>query len=163
MNDVDKVMADWSRARPDLDFAPLGTVARVMRLSRFFDKRIKDHLSSHGLESGEFDVLTTLRRNDAADGMTTSAFHRNSLVTAGAITNRLDRMAAKGLIERVPDPDDRRVTRIMLTESGAELIDAILPRHLDNYTELLAPLEGEDGRVLAELLNKLLTPLESGN
>ncbi|MGH8877881.1 MAG: MarR family winged helix-turn-helix transcriptional regulator, partial [Stackebrandtia sp.] len=119
MNDaVDTVMENWRATRPDLDFRPLGTVARLMRLSRFIDRELKDFLGGYGLEPGEFDVLTTLRRSNASDGMTTSAFHKASLVTAGAITNRLDRMAAKGLIERIPDPHDRRVTRIVLTPQG---------------------------------------------
>lgn len=157
---VDTVLDDWRRERPDLDFEPLGAIARVMRLSRILDRRLKDFLSEHDLEPGEFDVLTTMRRSGATDGMTTSAFHKASLVTAGAITNRLDRMAAKGLIDRVPDPEDRRVIRIVLTARGIELIDAILADHLANYARVLRPLDDTGTEAFIGSLRTLLEHLE---
>lgn len=92
--------------------------------------------------------------------MTTSAFHKASLVTAGAITNRLDRMAAKGLIERVPDPTDRRVIRIVLTARGTELIDAILADHLANYAKLLEPLDDTETEAFIGSLRTLLENVE---
>lgn len=152
---------NWGVARPDLDFQPLGAVARIMRLSRFIDKGIKDFLAGHDLEPGEFDVLTTLRRSDVDGGMTISAFREASLVTGGAITNRLDRMAAKGLIERIPDRHDRRVTRIVLTHRGTELIDTILPEDLDRLSRLLDPLGDTETGQLVDHLRTLLAAQET--
>lgn len=158
---VDNVLENWRQQRPDLDFQPMAAVARIMRLSRILDKRLKDFLAGHDLEPGEFDVLTTIRRSGATEGMTTSAFHKASLVTAGAITNRLDRMAAKGLIERVPDPADRRVIRIVLTPRGTELIDTILADHLANYAKILEPLDDNETSAFVDTLRKLLDNVET--
>lgn len=158
---VNTVLDDWHRQRPDLDFQPMAAVARLMRLSRLIDKEIKDFLKGYDLEPGEFDILTTVRRSGATAGMTTSAFHKTSLVTAGAITNRLDRMAAKGLIERIADPADRRVIRIVLTPHGTELIDTILGAHLANYARLLEPLDGNETDQFVQTLRKLLENLET--
>ena len=94
-------------------------------------------LAALDLEPGEFDVLTTLRRAGSAQGMTAGAFLSASLVTAGAITNRIDRMAAKGLVRRVPDAADRRVVRIKLTDRGARLVDGMLAEHMRHYARLL--------------------------
>lgn len=158
---VDAVLTDWRQQRPDLDFGPLAVVARIMRLSRMIDKDLKDFLADHELEPGEFDILTTLRRSGTTEGMTAGAFHKASLVTAGAITNRLDRMTAKGLVNRVPDPTDRRAVRIVLTPRGTELIDTILQAHLANYAQLLDPLDQGQADQLADTLRRLLEARET--
>ncbi|WP_433172785.1 MarR family winged helix-turn-helix transcriptional regulator [Actinoallomurus sp. CA-150999] len=153
---VSVVLDQWRRARPDLDVSPIGTVGRLMRLSRLWDKAIKDFLAEHGLESGEFDVLSTLRRSGPPYELTAGAFLKASLVTSGAITLRTDRMIAKGLVERVRDDVDRRVVKIRLTEHGLQMIDGLLPLHLANEARLLQGLDGAELEHLTALLSSLL-------
>ncbi|MFG3225589.1 MarR family winged helix-turn-helix transcriptional regulator [Kitasatospora sp. NPDC048194] len=153
---VGALLDQWRRERPDIDFSPIGVVGRIMRISRMWDKEIKDFLAEHGLEPGEFDVLSTLRRSGAPYELTAGAFLRTSLVTTGAITLRVDRMQDKGLVTRVRDEGDRRSVKIRLTDHGLETVDRILPLHLANEDRLLRALGGDDREQLATLLRDLL-------
>ncbi|MFD7292863.1 MarR family winged helix-turn-helix transcriptional regulator [Streptomyces sp. NPDC059897] len=153
---VESVLEQWRRECPDLDFSPIGVVGRVMRLSRLWDKEIKDFLAGHGLEPGEFDILSTLRRSGEPFELTAKTFLRSSLVTTGAITLRVDRMAAKDLVTRVPDAADRRSVRIRLTPHGLEVIDRVLPLHLANEDRLLRGLDAEGRGLLAATLSTVL-------
>ncbi|MFD5800534.1 MarR family winged helix-turn-helix transcriptional regulator [Streptomyces sp. NPDC127020] len=153
---VESVLEQWQRECPDLDFAPIGVVGRVMRLSRLWDKEIKDFLAGHGLEPGEFDILSTLRRSGEPYELTAKTFLRASLVTTGAITLRVDRMVAKDLVARVPDATDRRSVKIRLTPNGLTVIDRVLPLHLANEARLLQGLASEDRQRLATTLAAVL-------
>ncbi|GAA2797017.1 MarR family winged helix-turn-helix transcriptional regulator [Nonomuraea dietziae] len=117
---VAAVLEQWRRERPDIDVRPIGVVGRIMRISRMWDKEIKDFLAGHGLEPGEFDVLSTLRRSGEPYELTAGTFLKTSLVTTGAITLRVDRMEDKGLVTRVRDTADRRSVKIRLTDLGLE-------------------------------------------
>lgn len=157
---VDVVLAQWSVQRPDVDTSPMAVLARVMRLARLLERELREFVGRYELEPGEFDVLTTLRRAGSPQGMTAGAFLSASLVTAGAITNRIDRMAAKGLVERVPDGSDRRVVRITLTDRGRNLVDGMLAEHMQLYARLLEPLDGETKTAVADALRILLEECE---
>ena len=156
---VDEIIAMWAREKPELDAAPMGIVGRISRLSRVLDKELKDFFAGHGLEFWEFDVLATLRRSGAPYELSPGALLRTAMVTSGAITNRVDRMEAKGLVERLRDPDDRRGVRIRLTAAGLELIDELVPLHLANERRLLAVLADDDRATLADLLRTLAAGL----
>ncbi|THV37091.1 MarR family winged helix-turn-helix transcriptional regulator [Glycomyces buryatensis] len=153
---VDVVLSSWARERPDLELWPLSVVARIMRFSRHLERELKEFLDRHNLEPGEFDLLTTLRRTGQEEGLTAGAFRRSTLVTAGAITNRIDKLTEKGLVTRTHDTVDRRVVRITLTDRGRTLIDTLLPEHLANYAKLLRPLHREEAEVLADTLRSIL-------
>src|SRR4051812_19482834 len=96
---VDSARDAWRRERPDVDTWPVGVVGRILRLSRLLDVEIQDFCRRHGLDNGEFDVLTTLRRSHEPYELTPSQLVRASMVTSGAITKRIDRMVAKDLVE----------------------------------------------------------------
>lgn len=121
-----------------------------------WDKEIKDFLAGHGLEPGEFDVLSTLRRSGAPYELTAGSFLRTSLVATGAITQRVDRMQDKGLVTRIRDAGDRRSVKIRLTDHGLQVIDRVLPLHLANEARLLDALEPEACAQLATALSALL-------
>ncbi|NUP49979.1 MAG: MarR family transcriptional regulator [Catenulispora sp.] len=156
---VDAITAAWGRERPELDASPMGVVGRISRLSRLLDKELKDFFAGHGLEFWEFDVLATLRRSGAPYELSAGALLKTAMVTSGAITNRVDRLEAKGLLERVRDPADRRGVRIRLTGAGIELIDRLLPLHLANEERVLAVLSRDDREALAGLLRVLAVGL----
>ena len=156
---VDAIIAMWAREKPELDAAPMGIVGRISRLSRMLDKELKDFFADYGLEFWEFDVLATLRRSGAPYELSPGALLRTAMVTSGAITNRVDRMEAKGSVERLRDPGDRRGVRIRLTPAGLELIDELMPLHVANERRLLAALAGEDRDTLADLLRTLAAGL----
>lgn len=156
---VDAIIAMWAREKPELDATPMGIVGRISRVSRLLDKELKDFFAGHGLEFWEFDVLATLRRSGAPYELSAGALLKTAMVTSGAITNRVDRMETKGLVERVRDPGDRRGVRIRLTAAGLELIDKLMPLHVANERRLLADLTADDSGTLADLLRTLATGL----
>jgi len=156
---VDAIIAMWAREKPELDATPMGIVGRISRVSRLLDKELKDFFADYGLEFWEFDVLATLRRSGAPYELSAGALLKTAMVTSGAITNRADRMEAKGLVERVRDPGDRRGVRIRLTPAGLELIDKLVPLHVANERRLLADLTADDSGTLADLLRILATGL----
>lgn len=156
---VDQVTAQWRRERPDVDVWPMEVIGRVSRLSRLFERGVKEVFTAHGLESFEFDVLATLRRSGEPYELTAGALLKAAMVTSGAITNRIDKMEAKGLVERVRDIGDRRSVRIRLTRHGLELVDEVLVQHVANEARLLSGLPAADRDRFVTLLRGLLESL----
>jgi DNA-binding MarR family transcriptional regulator len=83
------------------------------------------------------------------------------MLSSGAMTNRVDRLESEGLVQRRPDPNDRRGTLVSLTDKGNALIDSALGEHIANERRLLAALDAEERAQLATLLKKLLVDLEA--
>ncbi len=118
---VDAVIDQWRRERPDVDTWPVGVLGRIVRLSRVLEREQKEFFAEHGLEPWEFDVLTTLRRSGKPYELTAGALLKAAMVTSGAITNRIDRMEVKGLVERVRDFGDRRTDAKSWTNCSAHI------------------------------------------
>lgn len=156
---IDAVIEQWRRERPDADIWPMGILGRIVRLSRVLEREYRKFFAEHGLEAWEFDVLTTLRRSGEPYELTASELLKASLVTSGAITNRIDRMETKGLVERVRDQDDRRSVRIRLTPHGREVVDSLLDLHFANAVRMLQPLDPVEREQLANGLRTLLESL----
>jgi DNA-binding MarR family transcriptional regulator len=152
---VDAMIEQWARERPELDVSPIGVIGRISRLSRELEARLEPVYRAHGLEHGWHDVLATLRRSGPPYRLRASDFTRTLMITSSGATKRLDRLERAGLIERSPDPHDRRGTLIGLTEQGHAAIDAVTPPHLDNERDLLSSLTAEEREQLADLLRKL--------
>jgi DNA-binding MarR family transcriptional regulator len=156
---VDQILAQWATVRPDLDASPMGVIGRLSRLHRIIDGELGRTFATHDLDRAMFDVLATLRRNDAP--LTPAALMRSSMVTSGAVTQRLDKLVARGLVTRSPSPTDGRVVHVSLTEEGRTLIDRALPDHLATEDRVLSALDTEDRAALAALLRTLLEKLET--
>src|ERR1700738_1364878 len=107
-DEVDRLVAAWRRERPDLDVQPLGVLSRVTRLARHLGPARRTAFAEHGLEPWEFDVLSALRRAGDPYQLSPGQLLTQTLVTSGTMTNRIDRLAARELVVRGPDPADRR-------------------------------------------------------
>jgi len=161
---VDRILAQWADVRPELNVSAMGILGRLSRLTRLVERAQLSVFEAHGLQAGEFDILATLLRADAsARGLTAGALAHSSMVTSGAITNRLDRLVAKKLISREVDPDNRRTVRIALTEAGRTLVNRALLAHVENEEKLLASLGTAKRRELEGLLRQLLSAHESAH
>lgn len=119
-------------------------------------ERLAPLFARFGLQAGEFDVLATLRRSGQPYALTPTALYEATMVTSGAMTNRLDRLEKAGLILRGPHPNDRRGIVVQLTEKGLALIDEAVAAHVANEHEILAGLTGAERETLAQLLEKLI-------
>ena len=160
-DDVDHIVDAWLRERPDLDVAPLHVFSRVSRLARRLDLDRAQAFASHQLEGWEFDVLSALRRAGAPYELSPGQLVQQTLVTSGTMTNRVDRLERRGLVERSPDPHDRRGVIVQLTESGKRTVDAAMADLLARERDLLAELPERQRAQLADLLRRLLSPFES--
>jgi DNA-binding MarR family transcriptional regulator len=159
-DEVDRLVEAWHAERPDLDVRPLQVLSRVSRLARHLDRARRAAFVAHELEGWEFDVLTALRRAGSPYQLSPGALLRATLVTSGTMTNRIDRLAAKGLVSRLPDPSDRRGVRVRLTPAGQERVDAALTELLDYERKLLSGLPLSDQAQLAGLLRRLVAPFD---
>ena len=152
---VDLILEQWRRERPDLDHSPIGVIGRISRLARELEQRLEPVYREHGLEPGWHDVLATLRRTGPPYRLRPTEFSSALMLTSSGTTKRLDRLEQVGLIERAPDPEDRRGILITLTDKGRELIDSVTDAHLANERRLLAALSDAEQARLADLLRKL--------
>lgn len=157
---MDAVRREWAGEWPDLDTTPIDVVARVGRLARFLDEGLDRVFETRGIRREGWDVLASLRRSGPPYRLSPTDLYTRLMRTSGAMTNRLRRLEAAGLITRVPDPDDARGMLVELTPAGHELVDELAPLHLANERELLAGLSAKERRELAGLLAKLLAKLE---
>jgi len=157
---VDEILAQWHRERPDLDVAALGLYGRLFRVVHLSEDVLSEGLAPHGLQRGWFDLLVALRRSGAPYELNPSHLMRATMLSSSGMTKRLDRMEEAGLIERRPDPNDRRGTLVRLTRRGRSVADKAVETHVSNEERLLGPLTAAERRSLDGLLKKLLVPLE---
>ncbi|GIH63512.1 MarR family winged helix-turn-helix transcriptional regulator [Microbispora siamensis] len=156
---VDQILRQWARARPDVDCSAMGVAGRISRASRLLEKGIKEYFAGHDLEPWEFDVLATLFRSNPDHRLCMSDLATAAMVSSAALTNRVDRLVARGLVHREVAPTNRRMVLITLTDEGREVVDALLEGHVANEERLLSGLTDEDRERLSGLLSKLLTSL----
>ena len=159
-DEVDRLVAAWRRERPDLDVSPMEVLSRVTRLARHLDRARRQAFAAHDLESWEFDVLSALRRAGDPYELSPGRLLRETLVTSGTMTNRVDRLAERGLVRRAPDPADRRGVLVQLTDAGLDRVDAALAALLTNERALLTGLGEDDQHRLADLLRALVRPFD---
>jgi DNA-binding MarR family transcriptional regulator len=160
VDEVDRIVGAWRRERPDLDVAPLEVLSRVTRLARHLDRARSAAFARHQLETWEFDVLAALRRSGPPYRLSPGQLVAQTMVTSGTMTNRIDRLAGRGLVRRLPDPADGRGVMVSLEDSGRALADAALADLLQVERDVLAVLETGEPERLAGLLRDLLTALE---
>ena len=160
LDEVDVLVEAWRRERPDLDVAPLGVLSRVSRLARHLDLARREAFAAHDLEPWEVDVLAALRREGAPYTLSPGRLLQVTLVTSGTMTNRIDRLAAKGLVARVPDPNDGRGVQVVLTDAGRGRVDDALTDLLAHERDILSALPADDREELADLLRRLTVPFD---
>ena len=157
-DEVDELVEAWARERPDLDLAPVEVFSRIGRLARHLDLARRDAFTAAQVESWEFDVLAALRRAGTPYELSPGRLLRETLVTSGTMTNRVDRLTARGLVERLPDPHDRRGVLVRLTPEGRTTVDRAFEELLAAERTFLASLPDKDRTRLAGLLRMLLAP-----
>jgi DNA-binding MarR family transcriptional regulator len=155
-DEIDRIVAQWNETRPDLDVSPTHTLQRITRLGLLQAVSFARVFAPHGVSFGEYLVLAALRRAGPPYRMNPTKLFGSVILSSGAMTNRLDGLEGMGLIERLPDPTDRRGRLVVLTDKGRELVDTAVTDHLANEERLLSALNAEEREQLAGLLRKLL-------
>ena len=156
MDEVDEVMAAWHRERPDLATSPMAVWSRIHRLAGLLDAARKRCFAEHGLEIWEFDVLAALRRAGEPYQLSPGQLLHQTHVTAGTMTNRVDRLCDRGLVTRHAAPSDGRSVVVGLTGAGRRAVDNALEALVELEESLLAGWSAGERESLAAMLRRLL-------
>lgn len=159
MDQASTVHDQWRRERPDLDTTPVLVIGRIHRLAAALTPELTAVYAEFGLGEGEFDVLATLRRQGEPFTLTPGDLAEGTMVTSGAVSKRLDRLEARGLVVRRTRTEDARSRLVALTPQGRDLIDRAMTAHAANEARLLAALPARDRDALARLLGRLAVSL----
>jgi DNA-binding MarR family transcriptional regulator len=154
-DEVDRIVDAWEHERPDLDFAPMQVLSRVGRLARHLERARRSAFAASDLELWEFDVLSALRRAGEPYQLSPKSLLQQTLVSSGTMTNRIDRLVERELVERRSDPGDGRGILVVMTERGRDRVDTAIALLLQDESELLAALTGVERDRLSTLLRKL--------
>lgn len=154
-DEVDRIVDAWLRERPDLDFSPLQVLSRVGRLAKHLDRERRTAFASSELEASEFDVLSALRRAGSPYQLSPKQLLQQTLVSSGTMTNRIDRLVTRELVQRKTDPNDGRGILVVMTPAGLSRVDAAITRLVEAEAELLGALSAAEQERLAGLLRKL--------
>ncbi|CAM5217906.1 MarR family transcriptional regulator [Bosea thiooxidans] len=152
---MDSILAQWRRERPDLDSSVMAVCGDLWRAADRVRDGVAANLAGDELDLAGFDVLLTLRRQGKGRALSPSELAQDMMISTSAMTNRLDRLQKRGLIERRADPEDRRALRIVLTEGGFALADRIVASHVATEERLVSALTPEERAQLRRLLAKI--------
>jgi len=159
---IEQTITAWRRERPGLDLSGMAVVARLLRVAHRFDEAQDEFFAALGLKPGWLDVLAALRRSGEPYTLTPTRLAEEALISTAGMTNRLDRLEQAGLVNRLPDPEDRRGILVELTADGRDLVDSAVDAHRGLTRRLLAGLDAGEREELDRLLKGLLGPLDSG-
>lgn len=157
---VDRIQQEWARERPDVDVRPQGVIGRLHRLAAALTEEITAVYREHGLGEGEFDVLAALRRAGEPFERAPGELAQHTMVTTGAMSKRVDRLEAAGLVTRRPSAEDGRGRVVALTPRGREVIDRAFTAHMANERRLLDLVGPGDAAALEGALRRWLAALE---
>jgi DNA-binding MarR family transcriptional regulator len=157
---IDGVIAEWGRELPELDTRGLSVGGRILVLNKHIEKRIDRHLERFGVQIWGFDVLASLRRSGPPYTQTPKQLMHTCFLTSGAVTNRVNRLEAAGLVVRANDTEDRRSVKVALTPQGHELVDEALVDRIEHMKEIFSVLSSRERETLAGLLRKLMLRFE---
>ncbi len=157
---IDDILAQWRSERPELDTTAMGLIGRLFRVTQLADRALVAGLNEYELQRGWFDLLAALRRAGEPYELNPTELMQAVMLSSGGMTKRLDRMEEAGLLERRPDPTDRRGTRVRLTPLGKSTIDRAVTTHIANEERLLRSLSAADRRRLDGLLRRWLQEME---
>jgi DNA-binding MarR family transcriptional regulator len=157
---VDRSLTHWARVRPDLDFTSAAMASRLGRLRRIFEAELEATFAEHGLNWAEFAMLAMLQRLDQPDGVPQRQLTRELNLSSGTVSVRVERLAARELLTRHSNAQDRRNSVLQLTDAGRALVDQVAPAYAATHRRLLAPLSTEQWEQLSNILRTLLVSLE---
>lgn len=158
---MDAIIGQWATERPDLQTEPMEIFGRIYRIAHLQSVRMERIYARFGINRGEFDVLATLRRSGEPYALSPSQLSATLMLTTGGMTGRLDKLERADLVQRIPDPADRRGLRVRLTDHGRQIIDEAVAVGLEEQRAALSKVPQEQRAQLAEMLRVLLSGVDS--
>ena len=157
---VDAIKRQWRAERPDLNLEAMGIFGRLKRCSTLMTDRLDNTFAKFDLNYWEFDVLATLRRSGAPYTLAPTELFSIMMITSGTMTHRMKRLEARGLIERLPNPDDARSQLVKLSQTGFDIINKTATAHVDNMENMLSGMSDTQKKELDNKLTELLAIFE---
>jgi DNA-binding MarR family transcriptional regulator len=157
---VDRVVQQWKAEKPRYDLAPVEIIGRAGRIMEHVDRALEAKFEEFQISRASFDVLAALRRSGKPYKLTQRDLMRSLFRTSGSMSLRIDSLQKQGLVVRSPDKEDRRSVFVTLTPKGVELLETVIPEHLENESSLIAGLDRAERAQLIALLRKWLVLLE---
>jgi len=157
---VEAIYAQWAREMPDISTRGAQVLARIRRITLNVRQRIEAGFADFGIDSGEFDVLATLRRSGAPFTLRPTELYRSLMISSGGLTDRLDRLEKAGLVHRFKSPEDARSLLVELTPEGCARIEAAFRADMALENTLVEALSETEHQDLVRLLRKLSLSLE---
>jgi DNA-binding MarR family transcriptional regulator len=155
------IAAAWRRERPGAPTDSVELFTPIVRLAKLLTDDRTRVLRAAGIDSATLDLLSVLRRAGPPYKLTTRELAERTLVTAGAISQRVARAETEGLVTRAPDPSGHKAVAVTLTNAGHEVIERSVDAVLSRDSELAGGLSAEEREVLIPLLVKLETSVRS--
>jgi DNA-binding MarR family transcriptional regulator len=153
---LDQALVVWAREIPDLDPLTEGIVERIHILAHDFNVSSDQTLAEFDLDRRSFKLLSRLRSFGPPYQRSAGMLANDMQLSSGAMTNRLDRMEAAGLIRRLPDPNDRRGTLVEPTETGHAAWDQAVGTMARREGMIAAVLTDRERDQLHGLLRKMM-------
>jgi DNA-binding MarR family transcriptional regulator len=154
---IDDLQNEWSVQRPDLNHEPMGVVLRIQTLAKILGNQTAARLQEFDLQWWQYDVLSTLRRQGKPFIMAATELAASTMLTSGAMTNRIDRLEEDKLVRRIKDENDGRRVLVQLTNKGLNLVEAATEARFETASCALESLSGAERESLNRLLRLVLT------
>jgi DNA-binding MarR family transcriptional regulator len=145
---------------PELDMTVEGIVERISGLSRRFHRLLDETVTANGLSSGEWKTLGHLTHAGPPYRRSPGKLAQRADLSSGAMTNRLDRLEAAGLVRRLPDPDDRRGTQVELTPAGRSAYKDLVAAQAANEAGIVGVLSPREREQLNGYLRRMMIEAE---
>jgi DNA-binding MarR family transcriptional regulator len=153
---LDDWLEIWTREIPNLDPVTEGIVERIQNLYKDFDRSMEETLTKHDLDRRAFHLLGRLRSYGPPYRRSPGQLAGDMRLSSGAMTNRLDRLEAAGLIRRLPDPNDRRGQLIEPTAKGHAAWERTVGTQADRERRIASALTASEREQLHRLLRRLM-------
>lgn len=158
---ISRVLEQWAQVWPELDVSPVAVIARMARIRAIVDAEQTRVFTAFGITPADFPVLATLRRAPSPHRLTHGQLAEELGLTPGSITPRIDHLLKTGLVSRHTDEADGRVRWASLTPRGLDVVNEVIPKHLQMEARLLSGIDAECRDRLASDLSALLASLEA--
>jgi DNA-binding MarR family transcriptional regulator len=149
------IAAAWRRELPGVQAESIEVITPIWRIAKALEDDRRRTLAAVGVDPSTLDLLSVIRRAGPPYELTTREITRRTLVTAGAVSQRVARAEQAGLVERASSPASRRAVAVRLTEAGHTVIEAAVRRLLDHEAALISALAPAERTALAAALAKL--------
>lgn len=160
MDDIDKIIAQWNRERPELDVEPMELIGRLMRVAGHINKGMAATFAEYKLNVASFDVLATLRRSGAPFALSPTDLMTTMMITSGTMTNRIDQLVKRNLVERTANENDGRGFLIKLTDEGFALVDEVVGVHVKTQKKLVSGFSKVEQKTMNQLMKTYLENIE---